>query len=729
MARLPRAAHVLELVIGLSVFAAGQNLFAVLVAANPDIAAPSTPANLRVDARSATQIELAWDASTDDVGVTAYVLYRNGAQVYSGPALAYTDSGLTPNTGYSYTVAARDEAGNTSGQSAPLATATLADTIAPGVPANVRQTASTVSSISIAWNAATDNVGVTGYDIFRDGQLVRSQSGTSYTDTGLNVYTGYTYTIRARDGANNTSQLSQPLFTSTAQDVTAPSVPDNLRQTGQTITSVSLAWDMSSDDVGIAGYRLYRNGTLIASPNGMTYTDTGLMVDTEYIYTVAAIDAAGNLSPQSSPLTANSAPDTTAPSVPLNVRTTDIRDTSIVLAWNTSSDDVGVVGYKLYRDGVLVASPTTTAYTDTGLTPITAYNYTIRAVDAAGNDSAPSNAYEVTTAYDTTAPSVPANLQSLTQTDTTITLSWDTSTDNVAVASYDVYRNGQLITTTAATGYTDTGLNVETGYSYTIRATDTSDNNSDQSLILSISTLPDEIPPATPANLVASDATVNAIVLTWDAATDDVAVTDYRLYRNGVIIATQAELSFTDTGLRYGRSYNYQVTARDQAGNESPLSEVTAQSTLPDTAAPVVTLQAPKAGQSLQFTVPVSATASDNLELARVEFFVGSRKIATRTASPYAINWNTYQVANGSHVITARAFDATGNTASQAVTVSINNPPPPVVGDLNNDYKVTIFDLSILLARWGQSGPADFNKSGKVDIFDLSVLLARYGKQ
>ncbi len=72
------------------------------------------------------------------------------------------------------------------------------------------------SSISIAWNASSDNVGVTGYDIYRNGALLRSQPGTSYTDTSLAVYTGYTYTIAARDAANNGSSLSAPLnaFTS-----------------------------------------------------------------------------------------------------------------------------------------------------------------------------------------------------------------------------------------------------------------------------------------------------------------------------------------------------------------------------------------------------------------------------------------------------------------------------------------------------------------------------------
>ncbi|MFD7325772.1 discoidin domain-containing protein [Streptomyces sp. NPDC059875] len=82
------------------------------------------------------------------------------------------------------------------------------DTTPPSVPGSLRSTASTASSVALAWNASTDNVGVTGYDVYRGGALVGSVSGTSYTDTGLSASTSYTYTVRARDAAGNASGAS-----------------------------------------------------------------------------------------------------------------------------------------------------------------------------------------------------------------------------------------------------------------------------------------------------------------------------------------------------------------------------------------------------------------------------------------------------------------------------------------------------------------------------------------
>ncbi|MBC7546725.1 fibronectin type III domain-containing protein [Candidatus Saccharibacteria bacterium] len=726
--RLPFIAHALELFIGLIIIAVGQNLFATMVGASPDVVPPSVPSNVQVTARSAASIDLTWDASTDNVGVTGYRIFRDGTMLTTSSAPSYTDSGLTPSTNYSYAITAYDAAANESAQSVPVPTSTLADTSPPSVPANVRQTGQTISTVSIAWNASADNVGVSGYRVYRNGTLVRTQVGTSFTDSGLAVYSGYIYNITAYDATNNSSGLSPDFVGSTAQDTTPPSVPDNLRQTAGTVTTVTLAWNSSTDDVGVSGYRVYRNGTLIASPNGTTYTATGLSVNATYSFTVLAFDAAGNASNQSAPLTANSAADTTAPSIPQNLRTTDIKDTSLAIAWNSSTDDVGVVAYKLYRDGVLVASPSTTSYTDTNLQPITGYRYTVRATDAAGNTSADSLALNATTAYDTTAPSIPQNLRTTAQTDSSITLSWDASTDNVGVSGYDLYRGSTLITTTSGLTYTDTGLNVQTGYTYKLRAHDASGNNSVDSVPNNTTTLADHVAPSIPNGLASSATTTSATDVTWNAASDDIAVTGYRIYRNGVFLAATTTLTFSDGALHYGRSYSYEITAVDAAGNESIRSAPLVVSTLPDTTAPTISLQAPTPNQDVKFIIPFTATASDDLELSSVVFAVDGTPVANVVAVPFSYNWDSSRVGNGTHTVTATAIDASGNSTAVNATISVTNPPPPRRGDVNGDYKVNIYDLSALLANWNKPGIGDFNHSGRVDIFDLSVLLSEYGK-
>ncbi len=725
---LPIAVRVVELVVGIVIMAAGQNMWSALASANPDITPPSVPANVHVVGNSASSIDLAWDASTDDVAVTGYHVYRNGGLVASPTSPNLSDSGLTPNTGYSYTVSAFDAASNESAKSGALATTTLVDTIAPTTPTNLHQTGQTITTVSIAWNASSDNVAVTGYEIYRDGLLVRTQSGTSFTDTGLAVYTGYIYTVTAHDASNNASPLSSALVASTAQDTTAPTVPDNVHKTASTVSSISLAWDASTDDVGVKAYHVYRDGSLVGSPGGPSFTDSGLTVSSSYTYTISAYDQANNQSAQSAPYISSSSNDTTAPTIPANLHTSSVFDTSINLAWDVSTDDVAVIGYKIYRNGSLISTASGNSYHDSGLNPATNYSYTVQAYDAANNTSASSAALATQTAFDTTPPTTPANLVSPSQTDTSINLSWDASIDNNAVAGYDVYRDGTLITTTVGTTYVDSGLGVNTSHTYRVRAHDPSLNNSPQSAPLTISTLTDTVAPTTPTNLASGSQTTTSISLTWTAATDDVAVANYTIYRNGVLAATVGTTNYIDNGRRYNTTYSYTIRAVDTSANLSPASAPLSVSTLPDTVAPTVALTAPPSGQTMQLTVPLSATASDDLDLARVEFYVDSTLITSISAAPFALNWNSYAVHNGAHSITAKAIDASGNFSTQAVVITVTNPPPPITGDLNGDHKINIYDLSILLSHWNKAGIGDFNNNGRIDIFDLSVLLARYGQ-
>ena len=133
----------------------------------PDTTPPTVPTNLSVTGTSPSTVSLAWTASTENVGVTGYKIYRGGVQIGSSGVASYTDTGLTASTTYSYTVSAYDAAGNNSAQSAAVraTTTTLPDTTPPSVPANLSVTGTSPSTVSLAWTASTDNVGVTGYKI------------------------------------------------------------------------------------------------------------------------------------------------------------------------------------------------------------------------------------------------------------------------------------------------------------------------------------------------------------------------------------------------------------------------------------------------------------------------------------------------------------------------------------------------------------------------------------
>ncbi|MFI7468533.1 glycosyl hydrolase family 18 protein [Nonomuraea sp. NPDC049646] len=183
------------------------------------------------------------------------------------------------------------------------------DTTAPSVPGNLRSTGVTNTSVALAWDASTDNVAVTGYEVYRGGTLVTTVTGTTYNDTGLTASTAYSYTVRARDAAGNRSANSNQISATTTgggggDDTTPPSVPGNLRSTGVSNSSVSLAWNASTDNVAVTGYEVYRGGTLVTTVTGTTYNDSGLSANTSYSYTVRARDAAGNRSADSNQITA-----------------------------------------------------------------------------------------------------------------------------------------------------------------------------------------------------------------------------------------------------------------------------------------------------------------------------------------------------------------------------------------------------------------------------------------
>jgi hypothetical protein len=176
--------------------------------ATGDTQAPTAPANLAFTEPATGQVRLTWNAASDNTGVTAYDIYANGALLTSvaGDLTAFTDT-RPANQTVSYRVRARDAAGN---QSADSNTVTrvgdAGDAQAPTAPANLALTEPEAGKVKLTWTASTDNVGVTGYDVYANSVLRHSVAGnvTTYTDTQPTTST-VTYVVRAKDAAGNTS--------------------------------------------------------------------------------------------------------------------------------------------------------------------------------------------------------------------------------------------------------------------------------------------------------------------------------------------------------------------------------------------------------------------------------------------------------------------------------------------------------------------------------------------
>lgn len=182
------------------------------------------------------------------------------------------------------------------------------DTTPPSVPGGLRSTGQTTSSIALAWNASTDNPGgsgLAGYDVFRNGAMVGSTAATAFNNTGLAANTAFSFTVRARDVAGNASAQSAALSVRTLASScnTLPSVPGNLRSTGTTSSSISLAWNASTAGAGCTvQYRVFQNGTQAAQTAATSITISGLPASTSFTFTVAALNEFGS-SAQSAALT------------------------------------------------------------------------------------------------------------------------------------------------------------------------------------------------------------------------------------------------------------------------------------------------------------------------------------------------------------------------------------------------------------------------------------------
>jgi chitodextrinase len=181
-------------------------------------------------------------------------------------------------------------------------------------------------------------------------------------------------------------------------DTTAPSAPTNLTAPSRTSTSITLSWTASTDNVAVTGYDVYSGATLAQTVAATQATVTGLTPNTTYSFTVRARDASGNVSAPTAALNVTtSLPDTTPPSAPAGLTVTSVTSSSASLSWTASTDNVGVTGYDVYNGTLLTTSVTVTSATITGLAPSTSYSLTVRARDAAGNVSSPSQPVGVQT--------------------------------------------------------------------------------------------------------------------------------------------------------------------------------------------------------------------------------------------------------------------------------------------------------------------------------------------
>ncbi|MDQ2085050.1 fibronectin type III domain-containing protein [Herbivorax sp. ANBcel31] len=186
----------------------------------------------------------------------------------------------------------------------------------------------------------------------------------------------------------------------------------------------------------MTGYKIYRNGVHIADSANTRYTDTDLEPGT-YVYSVSAYDASGNISDKSSEIIYDNEP----PTAPEEISVVEATATSVTLNWLESSDNIGVLEYEVYRDGIKVADLEDLSYKDESLEPMVEYTYFVKARDLSGNLSERSEIVTVETFVDDEPPTTPKELRVASQTGSSITLTWNASVDNVGVEGFDAAGN------------------------------------------------------------------------------------------------------------------------------------------------------------------------------------------------------------------------------------------------------------------------------------------------
>lgn len=193
-------------------------------------------------------------------------------------------------------------------------------------------------------------------------------------------------------------------------DTVAPSQPTELNASKVSANSVEITWKASTDNIGVKEYQVLRNGEVIDTVPGTTFIDKKLKADTEYTYTIKALDSAGNISKESEKLkvkTTHAIPDIEAPSQPKGLHSMGTTATTVDLMWSPSEDNVGVDHYIVYREsaGVMnkIGTAANTSFMDKDLKANTSYKYVVTAVDLAGNESSRSDVLNVTTKLEDSA--------------------------------------------------------------------------------------------------------------------------------------------------------------------------------------------------------------------------------------------------------------------------------------------------------------------------------------
>ncbi|WNG35304.1 S8 family serine peptidase [Archangium violaceum] len=712
-------------------------------------------------------------SASDNFGVARVDFYDGSSLLGSDSSPPFTvawNTRTVPNGAHSLSVIAFDAVGLSSSAASAVNVTVDNDWSAPSVSLTAPAAGAVLKGNVTLSASASDNVGVSKVEFYDGSSLLGSDSSSPYSFTwnSRNSANGpHSLTARALDAAGN-STTSAAVTVTTDNDFTPPTVSLTAPFEGDTLTgSVSFS-ATASDDRALARVEFLAGTTVVctdsSSPYSCSYNTRGLPNGPRAL-SARAVDSAGNTA-LSSPVNVTLDNDLTAPSSSITSPSAGSILNGTVLIEASASDDRGTVSkVEFYLGSTLLGSDADAPFSfswDSSTRSNGSYTLKARAIDPSGN-SAYSPTVSITlihpgtAEYDTTLgvprctevshrcdtttlvkgranlgpePHQPNTLQGSCLDGTTGAFHSSPSIDQLLVSSVDgtpfapgkevkvdvtlwvtstsnerldlfYARDANAPSWTYLTTLTPTATGARTlsttyllpsgalqalravyrsGGSTAACSTGTLDDHDD--LVFPVGTDVDNTPPSAALTAPAAGATLKGTVTLSASASDNFGVARVNFYDGSTLLSSDSSAPYSfswDTRTVSNGAHSLSVVAIDAAGlSSSSAVNVTVDN---DWLAPSVSLTAPAAGAVLKGNVTLSASASDNVGVSKVEFYDGSSLLGSDSSPPYSFTWNSRNSANGPHALTARALDAAGNSAtSAAVTVTTDNDfTPPTV--------------------------------------------------
>ncbi len=620
-----------------------------------DIALPKPVIELKGTATDMTSVTIEY-AHEDNAGTIGYEIYRDGERIGSTGILSYKDTGLEPDTTYTYQVYPVNSLYQQSATAPSLKVKTLADTQAPSKPSNLSITGVTGSSIQISWSASTDNRGVMGYEIYRDNLLVDTIAypdvQCEYKDTQLADKDEHIYKVIAYDAAGNKSEESAEVTGKVMMPIITKACPEDYSNMDNNTQQLSLYYKnmgygnsysveimyKSKDtdtwttlDTGELKQRVYNAQTYYVTYDWDTSTLDKLEYDVKYIVR----DEDGN----EASMVVTYYVDNVPPSVPGNLKITS-KSGVISLDW-----DVSVAydcdGYRIYRrnynsgdDYKLIhteKNPLAQSYKDKDITEGEFYEYAITAVDTSGNESDKSESVIAKNLADDEAPVISSvtpeagKIGGITRLDisasdnrelSSVSILYRTESSDSYSRLADISYIGDRVSYSIDTTSLADGV-----YYFNFVATDAAGNESIEEYTRRYEVDNTGISKINIEEVVESSTFVQ---LKWsDVSEEDFAYFSVEQYYNGsyfTVGKVTDVLGYTVDDLKPNTSYRFRVVGYDTLGNKGEYSDVVMAKTGSDTTKPVINIVYPSEVRHRK-DIPLAVKASDNYRIKYASFY------------------------------------------------------------------------------------------------------------